>query len=196
MKNLIIISAPSGTGKTTLCKGIRKIFPEINWSISYTTRFKRPNEIDGKDYNFISRNTFDEHIKNKKLAEWENVYGSLYGTAKKTLNDAIKEKLFLLLELDVKGALKLKKLYPKNTISIFIIPPSFEDLKKRLKLRNTESEDVIKIRLKRFEEEINYKSKFDHIMHNDILDIAKNELAEIVKKIRRDRNYGIKNITI
>tara|TARA_A100001011_G_C14255953_1_gene820087 strand:+ start:500 stop:1090 length:591 start_codon:yes stop_codon:yes gene_type:complete len=196
MKNLIIISAPSGTGKTTLCKGIRKIFPEINWSISYTTRFKRPNEIDGKDYNFISRNTFDEHIKNKKLAEWENVYGSLYGTAKKTLNDAIKEKLFLLLELDVKGALKLKKLYPKNTISIFIIPPSFEDLKKRLKLRNTESEDVIKIRLKRFEEEINYKSKFDYIISNDILDIATNELVKIVKQIRRDKNNGFKNITI
>lgn len=196
MKNLIIISAPSGTGKTTLCKGIRKIFPEINWSISYTTRFRRPNEIDGKDYNFISKNTFDEHIKNKKLAEWENVYGSLYGTAKKTLNDAIKEKLFLLLELDVKGALKLKKLYPKNTISIFIIPPSFEDLKKRLKLRNTESEDVIKIRLKRFEEEINYKSKFDYIISNDILDIATNELVEIVKQIRREKNNGFKNITI
>jgi len=196
MKNLIIISAPSGTGKTTLCKGIRKIFPEINWSISYTTRFRRPNEIDGKDYNFISKNTFDEHIKNKKLAEWENVYGSLYGTAKKTLNDAIKEKLFLLLELDVKGALKLKKLYPKNTISIFIIPPSFEDLKKRLKLRNTESEDVIKIRLKRFEEEINYKSKFDYIISNDILDIATNELVKIVKQIRRDKNNGFKNITI
>ena len=196
MKNLIIISAPSGTGKTTLCKGIRKIFPEINWSISYTTRFRRPNEIDGKDYNFISKNTFDEHIKNKKLAEWENVYGSLYGTAKKTLNDAIKEKLFLLLELDVKGALKLKKLYPKNTISIFIIPPSFEDLKKRLKLRNTESEDVIKIRLKRFEEEINYKSKFDYIMYNDILEIATNELVEIVKQIRREKNNGFKNITI
>jgi len=196
MKNLIIISAPSGTGKTTLCKGIRKIFPEINWSISYTTRFKRPNEIDGKDYNFISRNTFDKHIKNKKLAEWENVYGSLYGTAKKTLNDAIREKLFLLLELDVKGALKLKKLYPKNTISIFIIPPSFEDLKKRLKLRNTEPEDVIKIRLKRFEEEINYKSKFDYIISNDILDIATNELVKIVKQIRRDKNNGFKNITI
>ena len=196
MKNLIIISAPSGTGKTTLCKGIRKIFPEIDWSISYTTRIRRPNEIDGKDYNFISRNTFDEHIKNKKLAEWENVYGSLYGTAKKTLNDAIKENFFLLLELDVKGALELKKLYPKNTFSIFIIPPSFEDLKKRLKLRNTESENVIKIRLKRFKEEINYKSKFDHIMHNDILDIATNELVEIVKQIRREKNNGIKNITI
>ena len=196
MKNLIIISAPSGTGKTTLCKDIRKKFPEINWSISYTTRLRRPNEIDGKDYNFISRNTFDEHIKNKKLAEWENVYGSLYGTAKKTLNDAIREKLFLLLELDVKGALKLKKLYPKNTISIFIIPPSFEDLKKRLKLRNTESEDVIKIRLKRFEEEINYKSKFDYIMYNDILEIATNELVEIVKQIRREKNNGFKNTTI
>ncbi|MFL2997881.1 MAG: guanylate kinase [Candidatus Neomarinimicrobiota bacterium] len=196
MKNLIIISAPSGTGKTTLCKGIRKKFPEINWSISYTTRLKRPNEIDGKDYNFISRNSFDEYIKSKKLAEWENVYGSMYGTAKKTLNDAIKEKKILLLELDVKGALKLKKLYPKNTISIFIIPPSFEDLKKRLKLRNTESEDVIKIRLKRFEEEINYKSKFDYIMYNDILEIATNELVEIVKQVRREKNNGFKNITI
>ena len=133
MKNLIIISAPSGTGKTTLCKSIRKIFPEIDWSTSYTTRFRRVNEIDWKDYNFISKNTFDELIKDNKLAEWENVHGSMYGTAKKTLNYIIKENKFLLLELDVKGALKLKKLYPKNTVSIFIIPPSFEDLKKRLK---------------------------------------------------------------
>ena len=196
MKNLIIISAPSGTGKTTLCKGIRKIFPEIDWSISYTTRHRRPNEIDGKDYNFISKNIFDKHIKDNKLAEWENVHGAFYGTAKKTLNDAIKEKKFLLLELDVKGAIKLKKLYPENTFSIFIIPPSFDDLKKRLKLRNTESEDVIKIRLKRFEEEINYKSKFDHIMYNDILDIATNELVEIVKQIRSKKNNGFKNTTI
>ena len=196
MKNLIIISAPSGTGKTTLCKSIRKIFPEIDWSISYTTRFRRVNEIDGKDYNFISRNTFNELIKDNKLAEWENVHDSLYGTAKKTLNDIIKENKFLLLELDVKGALKLKKLYPKNTVSIFIIPPSFEDLKKRLKSRNTESEDVIKIRLKRFEEEINYKSKFDYIMYNDILEIATNELVEIVKQVRREKNNGFKNNTI
>lgn len=196
MKNLITISAPSGTGKTTLCKSIRKIFPEIDWSISYTTRFRRGNEIDGKDYNFISRNTFDELIKDNKLAEWENVHGSMYGTAKKTLSYIIKENKFLLLELDVKGALKLKKLYPKNTVSIFIIPPSFDDLKKRLKSRNTETEDVIKIRLKRFEEEINYKSRFDYVMHNDILNIATNELVEIVKQIRRDKNNGIKNITI
>jgi guanylate kinase len=196
MKNLIIVSAPSGTGKTTLCKSIRKIYPEIDWSISYTTRFKRANEFNGKDYNFISKKTFDELIKNNELAEWENVHGALYGTAKKTLSDIIKKDKILLLELDVKGALKLKKMYPKNTFSIFIIPPSYEDLKKRLKIRNTEPEDVIKIRLKRFEEEINYKSKFDHIMYNDNLDIATNELVEIVNQIRREVNNGIKNITI
>ena len=194
MKNLIIISAPSGTGKTTLCKSIRKIYPEINWSISYTTRFKRANEFDGKDYNFISKKTFDGLIKNNELAEWENVHGSLYGTSKKTLNEIIKKNKFLLLELDVKGALKLKKMYPKKTFSIFIIPPSFEVLRKRLKIRNTESENLIKIRLKRFEEEINYKSKFDHIMYNDNLDLATNELVEIVNQIKRENN-GIKNIT-
>jgi guanylate kinase len=196
MKNLIIVSAPSGTGKTTLCKSIRKIYPEINWSISYTTRFKRANEFNGKDYNFISKKIFDELIKNNELAEWENVHGALYGTAKKTLGDIIKKDKILLLELDVKGALKLKKMYPKNTFSIFIIPPSYEDLKKRLKIRNTEPEDVIKIRLKRFEEEINYKSKFDHIMYNDKLDIATNELVEIINQIKREGNNGIKNITI
>ena len=194
MKNLIIISAPSGTGKTTLCKTIRKICPEINWSISYTTRLKRANEFDGKDYNFISKKTFDGLIKNNELAEWENVHGSLYGTSKKTLNEIIKKNKFLLLELDVKGALKLKKMYPKKTFSIFIIPPSFEVLRKRLKIRNTESENLIKIRLKRFEEEINYKSKFDHIMCNDNLDLATNELVEIINQIKRENN-GIKNIT-
>jgi guanylate kinase len=196
MKNLIILSAPSGTGKTTLCKSIQKVFPEIKWSISYTTRLRRANENDGQDYNFISREGFEKLIKDRKLAEWENVHGALYGTVKKTLIGIIEKSKFLLLELDVKGALKLKKMYPKNTFSIFIIPPTYEDLKKRLISRNTETEQVINIRLKRFKEEIKYKSKFDYVMYNDKLSVAVNEVIKIVKKIKQGDYNGIKNITI
>ncbi len=196
MKNLIILSAPSGTGKTTLCKSIQKVFPEIKWSISYTTRLRGASENDGQDYRFISRKGFEKLIKDRKLAEWENVHGALYGTVKETLIGIIEKNKFLLLELDVKGALKLKKMYPQNTFSIFIIPPTYEDLKKRLISRNTETEEVINIRLKRFKEEITYKSKFDYVMYNDKLSVAVDEVIKIVKKIKQGEYNGIKNITI
>ena len=185
MKNLIIISAPSGAGKTTLCKKLQRIFIEIKWSVSYTTRSKRDNEVDGEDYNFISKRSFNKLIKNKSFAEWENVHGNLYGTKKKILDKMINENKILLLDLDVKGALNVKNLYPENSFLIFIVPPSFSDLKKRLKKRNTESDSKINLRLKRFKEELKYKSKFDYILINKELSIAFEELTKIVKKIKQ-----------
>ena len=185
MKNLIILSAPSGTGKTTLCKKIQKVFLDVEWSVSYTTRLIRKGEKNGKDYNFISLKLFNDMIKNKYFVEWENVHGELYGTIKKNIDFIIKQNKLLLLELDVKGALNVKKLYPDNTYSIFIIPPSISDLKKRLKNRNTESDKKIKIRLNRFKEEIKYKSNFDYIMINNNLEVAFEELVSIINKIRK-----------
>jgi len=184
MKNIIIISAPSGTGKTTLCKAVQEQIPDIQWSVSFTTRKKRNIEIDGIDYNFISDKNFKKLTAENKFSEWEMVHGNYYGTSKFSLNKAIEEKKVLLLELDVKGAMKLKQSYPENAYSIFIIPPSIDHLRARLKKRGTDSEKRIEVRLQRFEEEMNLKENFDEIMINEELESAKLELIKIIKKVK------------
>ena len=190
MKNFITISAPSGSGKTTLCKALQKVESEIQWSISYTTRKKRQIEEDGVDYHFISQNKFENFILSDYFIEWENVHGFYYGTSKNTLDSAIKNHKTLLLEMDVKGSMNIKRLYPDNTFSIFIIPPSLEHLRERLKKRGTDTKTVIEIRLKRFQQEMAFKNKFDYVMVNDELDLAKIELIETVQKLKKGVGNG------
>ena len=185
MKNLIIISAPSGAGKTTLCRALQKENTDIEWSISYTTRIKRKMEKNGTDYHFISISEFQSLIKNNSFAEWERVHGHYYGTEKRTLEIAISKNRILLLEMDVIGAISIKRLYPKNTFSIFISPPSINHLRERLLKRGSESLKRIETRLNRFKKEMDYKNKFDHIMINDEFDIAKEELIKIVNKLKK-----------
>ena len=196
MKNIITISAPSGTGKTTLCKAVQEKLNDIKWSISVTTRNKRRNEVNGVDYDFVTKDVFNDLLKNKKFAEWEMVHGNYYGTLNKSIENAIDLKETLLLELDVKGAMCLKKLYPKNSFSIFIIPPSLNHLRERLRKRGTDSKENIEIRLQRFEQEMNSKEYFDEIMINEDLESAKLELINIIKKIKEGVKSGIKNNTI
>tara|TARA_Y100001970_G_scaffold161134_1_gene197084 strand:- start:4061 stop:4636 length:576 start_codon:yes stop_codon:yes gene_type:complete len=191
MKNLITISAPSGSGKTTLCKALQEVNSEIEWSVSYTSREKRSIEIDGIDYNFISPDKFESLILEQELAEWENVHGFYYGTPKATLQNVINNNQTMLLELDVKGALRIKQLYDKNTYSIFIIPPSISHLRERLLKRGTDSEKRIEIRLQRFEQEMGYKDRFDHIMINEDIKLATEELINIVNNL----NKGVFNGT-
>ena len=185
MKYLIIISAPSGSGKTTLCKALQEVIVDVEWSISYTTREKREIEEHGLDYHFISIEEFQGLVRNNSFAEWEKVHGHFYGTEISTLEDAIKNKKFLLLEMDVKGALSIKRLYPKNTFSIFITPPSINHLRKRLVKRGSESLKKIETRLKRFKKEMEYLNKFDHVMINDDFNLAKKELIRIVNKLKK-----------
>lgn len=196
MKNIITISAPSGTGKTTLCRAVQEKLKDIKWSVSVTTRKMRATEVNGVDYNFVSRDIFDQLLKNNKFAEWENVHGNYYGTLRESLENAIKQKETLLLELDVKGAMCLKKLYPKNSFTIFIIPPSLNHLRERLRKRGTDSENSIEIRLQRFEQEMSSKKNFDEIMINEDLDNAKLELINIINKIKKGVDNGTKNYTI
>tara|TARA_B100000700_G_C14948476_1_gene810447 strand:- start:629 stop:1204 length:576 start_codon:yes stop_codon:yes gene_type:complete len=191
MKNLITISAPSGSGKTTLCKALQEVNSEIEWSVSYTSREKRSIEIDGIDYNFISPDKFESLILEQELAEWENVHGFYYGTPKTSLQNVINNNQTMLLELDVKGALRIKQLYDKNTYSIFIIPPSISHLRERLLKRGTDSEKRIEIRLQRFEQEMGYKDRFDHIMINEDIKLATEELINIVNNL----NKGVFNGT-
>jgi guanylate kinase len=190
MKNLITISAPSGSGKTTLCRALQKVKPNIEWSVSYTTREKRSIETDGVDYNFISHDMFETLIVNRELAEWENVHGFYYGTPKTSLENAIKNDQIMLLEMDVKGAIRIKELYPENTYSIFIIPPSIAHLRERLIKRGTDSEKRIEIRLQRFEQEMGYQDRFDHVMINEDLSVATEELINIVNNINEGVLHG------
>tara|TARA_B100001248_G_C27398634_1_gene467877 strand:+ start:6119 stop:6712 length:594 start_codon:yes stop_codon:yes gene_type:complete len=196
VKNLILISAPSGSGKTTLCKAIQSAIPEINWSISYTTRKIRKMEKNGDDYHFISELKFRDLINRSFFAEWEKVHGCYYGTSKKSIDKIICSNEMLLLEMDVKGALSIKKLYPNKTFSIFISPPSIEHLRKRLQKRGTDSKYRINIRLQRFKEEMKYVRKFDLNLFNDHLEKAKKQLIDIIFKIKKGENNGIKNSTI
>ena len=185
MINFITISAPSGAGKTTLCKALRSVQPDIEWSVSHTTRSKRDIEIDGVDYHFITMEKFEELILKEAFAEWENVHGYYYGTTKNNLESALSNDKTLLLEMDVKGSMSVKKLYPQHTFSIFILPPSLEHLRKRLKKRGTDSDDRIEIRLKRFQQEIEFQNKFDQVMINENLELAKVELINIVNKLKQ-----------
>ena len=180
MKNFIVIAAPSGTGKTTICRELQKQNPEIKFSVSCTTRPKRHYEKDGYDYHFISDEKFKSLIENDELVEYEKVHGYYYGTKKEFLDEAIRNGEVLLLDLDVKGALSIKKMYPERTSLVFVEPPNEDILIDRLKNRGTESEERIKIRLQRFQMEMSYKELFDYIVINDKLTDAVKSLKNIV----------------
>lgn len=190
MINFITISAPSGSGKTTLCKALQLVEPEIEWSISYTTREKRSIEENGVDYFFISEQEFEDLIIQGHFVEWQNVHGFYYGTSVSNLENAIKNDKIMLIEMDVKGSMSIKKLFPDQTFSIFIMPPSISQLRERLRSRGTDSERRINIRLKRFQEEMEFREKFDYVMINEDLDLAKIELQKTINKLKQGVTSG------
>lgn len=185
-KKLIVISAPSGTGKTSIIQEILKLNKDkIIFSISATTRKKRLNEIDGVDYYFLSREEFEEKIKKDEFLEWEEIYGNYYGTPKSEIERAKRENKHIIFELDVNGSLKLKKLYPEAT-TIFIAPPSIEEIEKRLRKRNTETPESFDKRIQRAKMELEKASLFDAQVINDTLQKAIQEVNQIIQKIIED----------
>jgi len=190
MINFITISAPSGSGKTTLCKALQLVEPQIEWSISYTTREKRSIEENGVDYFFISDEEFEDLIIQGYFVEWQNVHGFYYGTSVSNLENAIENDKIMLIEMDVKGSMSIKKLFPDQTFSIFIMPPSISQLRERLRSRGTDSERRINIRLKRFQEEMEFREKFDYVMVNEDLDLAKIELQKTINKLKKGVTSG------
>lgn len=177
---LIVFSAPSGSGKTTIVRTILKKYKELDFSVSATTRKKRENEIDGIDYFFISESEFKFKIKNNEFIEWESFYDYYYGTLRSFVDEEISSGKSVVLEVDVKGAVNIKKNYP-SAILIFIMPPSFEELKKRLINRSTETESDLKKRIERAEYEFTYQDKFDYVVINDKLDDAVSKVCEIIE---------------
>ena len=190
MRNLIAISAPSGTGKSTLCEEVRRKKPEIKFSVSCTTRPKRNYEKDGITYYFLTEDEFKSKIKNNELLEYEEVHGYYYGTLVDTLKNGISSKELMLFDVDVNGAMSIKKKYPRNTLTVFILPPSIEDLKVRLINRGTDSRKIIKKRLERTNKEMKFKDKFDTFMINDDLSSAVKKLNEIITNQEKGVLYG------
>ncbi len=182
---LIVFSAASGAGKTTIVKEILKEFPQIIFSISATTRPKRETETDGKEYFFLSETEFKKKIENDEFIEWEKFYDYYYGTLKSFINENIEAGKPVLLELDVKGALTIKRLYPYTHL-IYISPPSFEALVNRLRQRNTESESDFLKRIDRAKMELSLKDQFEYVIENTELALAVKEAKSLVKKILKE----------
>lgn len=189
MKNLVIITAPSGSGKTTLCKQILKKENRVQFSISHTSRKMRQNEKNGIDYYFVTNEEFLDGINNDEFIEWNYHFDCYYGTSKSQIKKSIDSKIPILLELDVKGALAIQKLYPNQTVSIFVEPPSINDLKIRLKKRGSDSDKIIAKRLQRIDFELSHKSNFDFTVVNDKLEVATNQILEIIKNETKGVSY-------
>ena len=179
---IIAVSSPSGGGKTSIIKRILKDYPEIIFSVSVTTRPKRANEIDGVDYFFVSESEFEKKIANDEFIEWERFYDYYYGTLKSIVVDNITAGKSVLFEIDVKGALSLKRIYPESNL-IFIDPPSVDELVKRLKRRKTENETDLQKRIDRAKMELSFKSSFDYIFTNDDLEKVYTKVKILIKEI-------------
>ncbi len=183
MGKLLIFSAPSGAGKTTIVKHLLKKKLKLEFSISACSRAIRGNEVDGKDYYFLGLNNFKKKIDNNEFIEWEEVYeNNYYGTLKSELERIWEKGNNVIFDVDVKGGLNIKKFYKEKALSIFIMPPSIAELKKRLELRSTDSKESIDKRINKAKEEIEYASSFDVIIINKNLEKAFIEAENIVSK--------------
>lgn len=182
---IFIISAPSGAGKTTLCKRILDQFQDMVYSISATTRKPRPGERDGVDYHFLSLEAFKEKIEQNRLAEWAEVHGNFYGTLRDSIEKTLSQGKDVLLDVDVKGAAQIQTLYD-DAILIFVMPPSLEVLRSRLSVRASDSRNDIERRMKNAEEEVAARGMYHHVIVNDTLERAVSELSELIESYRRD----------
>ena len=175
-----IISAPSGTGKTTVCKMLKQKLPKLKFSVSHTTREPRDKETDGIDYHFVSENIFEEKIKNDKFIEWAKVYQYYYGTAFESIDSHQKNGDDVLIELDVQGAKSLRKSNYK-AIFIFILPPSLKELEIRLRNRNTEPESVIRDRMESSKNEMQQCKLYDYILTNISVEETTENIISVIK---------------
>jgi len=189
---LLVVSGPSGAGKGTLCKTLVENSEDVFLSVSATTRAPRKDEIEGVSYFFKTNEQFEEMIKNGELLEWAKFCDNYYGTPRAPVEAMLSEGKDVILEIDVQGALQVKKKY-KEGVYIFILPPSLEELKNRITSRGTETEDVIQERLKRARFEINQIHEYDYIVINDYIDKAVEDLRSIIyaEKCRVERNATI-----
>ncbi len=186
---LLVVSAPSGAGKTTIVKEILREFPSFGFSVSATTRDKRPGEIDGKDYFFLTREKFEERIHAGELVEYEEIYSNYYGTLKSEVEKALSDGKGIVFDVDVNGGLSIKAKFPE-AILIFVKPPSVQTLRQRLEGRGSETREQIDRRMSRVEMELEKGERFDYIVVNDELKRAVNEVFGIINKKRKELSSG------
>ncbi len=189
---LVVLSGPSGSGKGTLLKRVREEYENIRFSISATTRSPREGEVDGKNYFFVTAEQFKSMIDNDKLVEWVEYCGNYYGTPRQYVEESTSQGFDILLEIEVEGALNIIKKYP-DCVSVFILPPSFEELRRRIEGRGTEKPDVIDRRLERAKNELKFVNHYDYVVINDNLEEAASEIINILsaEKLKFSRNQNI-----
>ncbi len=180
---LFIVSAPSGAGKTTLCKAVRNRFPDIGYSVSHTTREPREGEKDGIDYHFITMDDFEKKIRQGKWAEWARVHGNYYGTSADFLNRCMDSGQDILLDIDVQGMRQITAGFP-DSITFFIMPPTLEVLRERIETRGTDTKEVIERRIKNARAEMDLRHLYRHVVVNNQLDAAIAELATLIASYR------------
>jgi guanylate kinase len=176
---LFVVSAPSGAGKTSLCRAITDSLEALTHSISYTTRKPRPGEIDGRDYYFVSQERFQAMVKAGDFAEWAEVHSNFYGTSRRVLDDMISKGIDIILDIDTQGAKQIKTKF-KSAVFIFIMPPTLDILEERLRNRKSDHEDEIRKRMRRAREEIKDYALYDYLVVNRDFDRALIELRSIV----------------
>jgi guanylate kinase len=176
---LFVVSGPSGTGKTTLCRAMTQVFPGLHYSISYTTRPPRPGDENGKDYHFVSPDEFQEMIDRNDFAEWAEIYGYKYGTSQPLLEKIRREGRAVILDIDGNGARQLKNKDVAGTF-IFLLPPSLAELRRRLSLRGTEGRAAMEERLKKAREEMIAARWYDYLIVNDDLEKAQERLKAVI----------------
>lgn len=177
--NLFVVAAPSGAGKSSLVKALMELDSQVQPSVSHTTRDPRGQEKHGREYFFVSRHEFDTMVANNAFVEWANVHGNRYGTSKKMIEDRMAQGSDMVLEIDYQGAIQIKRIYA-NAVLIFILPPSWEELRSRLERRGEDSAEIIELRLKNAAEELAHAREFDFVIINEVFERALFDLKAIV----------------
>ncbi len=183
----IVLSSPSGAGKTTITKKLSQKYPNIKISISHTTRKPRPNEIDGVDYHFVNKDKFEKLIKDNNFYEHAKIFDNYYGTSKESVNKLHKENYDVVFDIDWQGTKKLSEYKELNLIRIFILPPDKSELKKRLINRNQDNEEIVKKRLKQYENDVQHWFDYDYVVINNDLESCFSQIEKIINSYKKNK---------
>tara|TARA_Y100000817_G_scaffold124344_1_gene97415 strand:+ start:698 stop:1273 length:576 start_codon:yes stop_codon:yes gene_type:complete len=179
---MLVLSSPSGAGKTTLSKKIQQSDNSFEISVSHTTRKPRPNEVDGLDYHFVTKKNFELLLKQNAFYEHAEIFGNYYGTSKSSINQITKKKNNVLFDIDWQGSQQLSKFKQLNLVKVFILPPNKEELEKRLIARNQDDKDAIKRRMLAYSKDVVHQKDYDYVLINDNVDDCFNKLKKIISK--------------
>ena len=179
---MLVLSSPSGAGKTTLSKKIQQSDNSFEISVSHTTRKPRPNEVDGLDYHFVTKKNFELLLKQNAFYEHAEIFGNYYGTSKSSINQITKKKNNVLFDIDWQGSEQLSKFKQLNLVKVFILPPNKEELEKRLIARNQDDKDAIKKRMLAYSKDVVHQKDYDYVLINDNVDDCFNKLKKIISK--------------